>query len=420
MKVAVVGGGVVGLCVAEALATRGGDVVVLEAGTLGAVGSAGSGGWVTPGLSHPLPAPGTINQALRWMVNPRSPFLVRPVLRGDFARWLFDFWRSTSPRRYSAGMAALVALSQRVIADFDALAERASFEMHGKGLLVVGSERAVVSELEVLSDQQRLGYPGRFKVLDRDEALRREQALADGIGGAIDVMDERHVRPESLTGGLVERLRSQGVELRAQSAVRSLIRRKAGWELECDGENIGAEAVVVTSGVRSAGLLAPLGVFLPLEGAKGYSITMEDPAVKLQGPILLLDSKVAVSPFDRALRLAGTLELGTSGQDLNRLRVGAIRSAGESALQGWDGNAQWHTWSGFRPLLPDGLPVIGPVPGLRGLHVATGHAMLGVTLAPTTAALLAPVVLEGTPSLELASFSIARFNNRGGRVTKTQ
>ena len=420
MRVAVIGGGVVGLCVAEALSLRGADVVLLEAGALGAAASAGNGGWVTPGICTPLPAPGTMPQAIRWMLNPRSPLLVRPTPRGSFVRWLFDFARNTGARRYSAGLAAMAALSRRTIADFDALAERASFEMHEQGLLFVGrGEGAIASQLELFREQQRLGYPGRVEVLDRAAALVREPALSADVAGAIDAVDERHVRPESLTGGVAAELRRRGAELREQAPVRAIRRRGAGWSLACDGGSELADAVVVAAGVASAGLLSPHGVNLPLEGAKGYSLTMEDPPLDLRGPIYLLESKVGVSPFERALRLAGTLELGSRGLGLNRGRIASIRGAGERALRGWNGAAEWRTWAGFRPLLPDGLPAIGPVPGQPGLHVATGHAMLGVTLAPTTAALLAPVVLDGTPSLELAPVSIARFDNRGGGAIAT-
>jgi D-amino-acid dehydrogenase len=161
-------------------------------------------------------------------------------------------------------------------------------------------------------------------------------------------------------------------------------------------------------------LLRPLGVRLPMEGAKGYSLTQDSPAVRLRRPVYLLDSKVAVSPFDDALRLAGTLELGTSGLGVDRRRVAGIEAAARCSFSGWSEAGEWTTWAGLRPLLPDGLPALGPVPGHPDLHLATGHSMLGVTLAPTTAAVLAPVILDGSPSPELAPFSIARFAKRGG------
>src|SRR3954451_5748432 len=118
--VAVIGGGVIGLCVAEQLKRRGAEVTVIEADRCGALASAGNGGWVTPGLCVPLSAPGTIGQALRWMLRPDSPLLVRPSLSPEFVRWSLAFARSTSERRYRAGLAALISLGERTLEAFDA------------------------------------------------------------------------------------------------------------------------------------------------------------------------------------------------------------------------------------------------------------------------------------------------------------
>ena len=412
MDVAVVGAGVIGLCVAEALSRRGADVVVLEAATCGAAASAGNAGWITPGLSAPLPAPGTMAQALRWMPNPGSPLLVRPVPRWSFVRWSYDFWRATLPQRYGAGMAALVALSDRTLGDFDALAQRGvGFEMHADGMLFVArSERALEEEERALRAQQALGYAGELRVVDRLAALELEPALADGVRGGILAAGERHVRPETLTHGLAEHLRAGGTEIRERTAVRRVVRRPGGWTVDCEGATVHAERVVLAGGASTARLLSPLGVRLPLEGAKGYSITQEPPSIRVRRPLYLLESKVGVSPFEGALRLAGTLELGATDLRLSARRVGSIARAGREYLRGWTPGGTQRAWAGIRPLLPDGLPAIGPVPGQAGLHVATGHGMLGVTLAPATAEVLAPAVLYGRPSLELAPFSLARFS----------
>jgi D-amino-acid dehydrogenase len=414
MDVAVIGGGVVGLATAEALARRGAGVVVLECGDWGAGASAGNAGWISPGISNPLPSPGTMLQALRWMPDPHSPLLVRPAARASFLRWSWAFWRATRPARYSAGMAALVALCSRAVPDYEALLARGvALELHDAGLLFVARERRTLeAELAVLRDVQALGYAGELRVLDRDATLAHEPGLANGVAGAIHSLGERHVRPESVTRGLVAHLRERGVELRDATAVRELTREQRGWVLRSDSGDVRAERVVVAAGVGTGQLLAPLGVRLPMEGAKGYSITLDEPALRLRGPIYLLEDKLGVSPFDGALRLAGTLELGARDLRLDRARLAAIERAGRRALHPWEPHRGRHDWAGMRPLTPDGLPVLGPVPGRPGLHVATGHSMLGVTLAATTGELLAPVVLDGGPSLALAPFSVARFGNR--------
>ncbi|WP_022929334.1 NAD(P)/FAD-dependent oxidoreductase [Patulibacter americanus] len=415
MDVAVVGGGVVGLSVAEALARRGAEVVVLDAGAFGAGASAGNAGWVTPALTAPVPAPGTMRQAARWALDPASPLLVRPSLRPDFLRWSLRFWRSTSDAGYAAGMTALTALATRILDDYDRLEDLGvAFEHHRDGLLCVGrSAHAVAEELATLRETAGCGYAGAIEPLSRDEVLAQEPALqASAVAGGIRLPAERHVRPESLVRGLAAHLRGRGVALHEGARVDRLEAVRGRWRVHLPGAGpLDVDNVVVATGWESAALLAPHGVRLPMQGGKGYSVTVPAPSLVPRSPIYLLEDKVAVSPYEGGLRLAGTMELGSRSSDLNDRRVGAIEAAGERALGDWSA-AGAQRWAGFRPMLPDGLPAIGPVPGRPGLHVATGHAMLGVTLGPTTGEVLAPTVLDGRPSLELAPFSPARFGNR--------
>jgi D-amino-acid dehydrogenase len=415
MDVVIIGGGVIGLSVAESLARRGAAPVVLESGGWGEGASAGNAGWISPGLSNPVPAPGVMAQALRWMPNPRSPLLVRPAPRLDFVRWSWDFWRSTRPDRYRAGMAALTTTGARVLADYDRLRDAGvQMEIHSAGLLFLGrTEAGVRHEVEVLRDAQALGYTGEIRQMDRAETLAHEPALSgERLAGSVLALDERHVRPESVVRGLVDHLLDGRADLRSGARVVTIAPETGRWRVELsDGQTLRPDSVVVAAGWQSAELLEPLGVRVPLEGGKGYSVTVPELEVQPKGAMYLLEDRVAVTPFDGALRLAGTMELGTTDPGVSAQRVAAIVAAGRRALRGWD-DAGAQSWAGFRPMLPDGLPALGPVPGHPGLHIATGHAMLGVTLGPTTGELVAPAVLDGRPTAELAPFSLARFGNR--------
>jgi D-amino-acid dehydrogenase len=409
--VAVIGGGVVGLCCARELRRRGLDVVVVERDRCGEAASLGNAGWVTPALSAPIPAPGVMGHALRWMLSRDSPLLVRPRLDPAFLRWSWHFWRSQAAARHRTGARALVALNARTLELFDELRDDGvRFEMGEQGLLFLARTEEGLAEYErSLTLLASLGYRGGVRRLAPPELREHEPSVGVAAVGGLMADAERHVRPESLCAGLLERLRHDGVEILEGSEVGSLGRHAGGWRLGAGSEELVVDRVVVAAGAWTSRVLAALRIRLPLEAAKGYSVTMAVGGPRLRGPVYLVESKVAVTPFSADVRVAGTLELAGLDLTIDRRRLEAVARAPGEYLTGWRPGPRRLEWSGLRPLAPDGLPYIGAVPGQDGLFVATGHGMLGVTLAPATAAALAPVVAGAGDGRDLAPFRVGRF-----------
>jgi D-amino-acid dehydrogenase len=411
VKVVVVGGGVIGLCCAYALRRAGAeDVTVIDRGRFGQGASLGNAGWVTQSLSAPIPGPGVMAQALRWMGKPDSPLLLKPRVRRSFLLWCWSFWRSCSPERYRAGLRATLALNARTPDLFDELqAEGVEFEMHSTGLLLAAlSEYALRDYRTMAQELEAAGYRGELNVLGPDVLRDFEPALAEAVVGGLYAPSDRFVRPESLIDGLVDHLRQAGVEMIAQTEVQSLVPRRAGssgWRVVTSVGEMHADRVIVASGVWSAALLAKLGVRIRLEAAKGYSVTASGSGTRPQHPLYLTEAKVACSPFAGGVRLAGTLELGGLDTSLNRRRLDAVVRAASVYLHDWTPEGLQLEWAGLRPLTPDGLPLIGAVQRLANLYLATGHGMLGVTLAPATGEALATLVLEDKLVPELVPFA---------------
>lgn len=410
MRVAVVGGGIVGLACAWYLRRAGADVVVFERDRCGEAASLGNAGWITPAFSNPIPAPGVTIQALRWAFGRNSPFTLRPRLDLELAVWCWRFWRSCSRDRYLAGTRALLSLNTRTLELYDELAgSGVAFEMHRDGLLFLfRTERALAAEAAVLDELRREGYPGAVSRISLSEAQALDPAVGEQIVGAIHVPAERHVRPESLTRSLAVALIAAAATVREHAPVSSLARNGAGWLLRTGDEQVEVESVVVAAGAWTGRLLGPLGVRIRQEAAKGYSITAAGEGTRPRHALYLSEAKVGCSPFDGGVRLAGTLELAGLDLSLNRRRVQAVARTAGDYLADWRPGHPDLEWAGLRPLPPDGLPLIGRVPGQPGLYVATGHGMLGMTLAPATGAALAPLVLEGRLARELEPFRIDR------------
>lgn len=412
--VAVVGGGVIGLCSALDLARRGADVVLLERSTCGAGASLRNGGWVTTSLSTPLPEPGAATHALLAMAQPRSPFMLKPRLDPALAAWLWRFWRSSSSGRWRRGLGQLAALNARTFDLFDDLREHGvEFEMHSTGLILVARSAKGLDHVRALfTALTEVGYRGAVREYDGAELRAREPALAADVHGGIHALEERHVRPESLVQGLREAAKKAGVELVEESEVTGVARTNGRWTVSTpDGEHA-SRRVVVAAGSRSGELLKGLGINLRLEGAKGYSITARGTGQAPRHSLYLTEAKVGFTPFAGESRLAGTLELGSLDLKLRRRRLDAIVASAKLYLRDWSPSAPKVEWAGVRPLAPDGLPIIGALPGQDGLFVATGHGMFGVTLAPGTASALTPLVLEDRLLPELEPFRPGRFGRR--------
>lgn len=413
-QVAVVGAGVVGLACAWELRRRGADVVVLERAGVGGGVSRGNTGWVSPSLTYPLPAPGMVREGLRQLLTGGEAFVLRPSLDPAFVRWLWSFRRNCTSARFDTGIRALLALNRRTLQLFDAYRDAGvAFEMHTAGLVVAARTPGGLDLYRRTFQRLReLGYEGgSIDELDAAALAALEPALDRArVGAGLHARVDRFVRPEQLTAGLAERLRADGVEIHEGCELRTLARSDGGWALETTSGPVAAQRLVVAAGLPTAPLLRRLGVRVPLMGARGYSVTVAGRGTPPRHALYLAEAKLGLSPFDDGVRVAGGFELGASNDDVSPAAGKRLLAAARPYLAGWqpDPDGPVEAWAGLRPATPDGLPLIGALPGLDDIYLATGHGMLGVTLAPATADLLAPLVLEGHAAPELTPFDPAR------------
>jgi D-amino-acid dehydrogenase len=411
----VAGGGVVGLCIARELVLGGMEVTVVEAGRCGSGASHGNAGWVTPSLSAPLAAPGALRSALAWMLRPGSPFRLRPRADlGDLA-WYWDFQRNCSPSRFRAGLAAVLALNASTFADYDRLqADGVVFEMHETGLVFAARTRHGLDHSRQLRSQLiGAGCAGIGDLLDGDSVRALEPALARTVCGGFVAGHERHVRPDTLVHGLVAWLRDAGVRILEHSAItRVELLAPDSWRVRtADGASPSAQRLVVAAGPATLSIVAGhVDRRLRLLPAKGYSVTARGSGIAPRHATYLLEARVGCSPFEDGIRLAGTLELGVRDTIPGPRRVAVVARAAEQYFDSWRPDRGRVDWAGLRTLASDTLPLIGGVPGRPGLYIATGHGLLGVTLAPATAARLAALVIDGRAAPELRPFALDRWS----------
>jgi D-amino-acid dehydrogenase len=413
-KVVVIGAGAIGLASAYELRRRGAEVSVIDMGQPGEGSSAGNAGWIVPVVSTPLPSPGLVSTSLRWMLKPDSPLYIKPRVNLSFSRWLWSFWRNCRPAAYQAGLEALGNLNRRTMPLFDELESNGvRFEMHHAGLLFVGLNRDKVEHAHAdIRQLTRFGY-STPALLNAREVHDLEPGLSGDVAGGFLIDQERHIRPETLTTGLVEWLTEHGVEIHSDCEVVGLERRNGtitGVTTRDGTES--ADMVLLAAGAWTGPLAKRLGYRIPIEAGKGYSITWENPEYQLEHPLDLIDARAAITPFDGALRVAGTMEMSGLNTRLEPVRVDAIRRAGERYLGPWSRGTRERIWVGMRPLTPDGLPVIGRIPPTENLYVNGGHQMLGITLAPASGEAIAMMMCDEPTNIDMSPFDPARFVRR--------
>jgi len=385
----------------------GAEVVVLDRGEIGAGASLGNTGWVCPSLTHPLPGPGTVGEGVRAAFHLTGPLAIRPSLDPGYLRWLWHFRSNCTRERWQEGVRALARLNERTIELLDDyIAAGVAFESYGAGLLLAARTDGKLASYRELFEELRSLGAAAFRELGPAETRDAEPSLGDDLAGALLTEVDRWVRPESLTAGLAAWLRNGGAEVREHAEVRSV----AGTRVETSTASLACDRVVVAAGIASSPFLSSLGVRVALAPARGYSVLYTGSVPKPRYAIYLADALLGLSSYHAGLRIAGVFELGHRALEIDERRLRTMLESADPFFAEWRPSEEppESRWVGLRPLTSDGLPLIGSTPRDPNVFVATGHGMLGVTLAPATAALLAPLVLEGRADETLAPFSPAR------------
>jgi len=433
--VAIVGGGAVGVATAHALAASGARVVLLERDRLGRGCSYGNAGLVVPGHSLPLATPRALRQGLRWLLTGSGPFTVNfradPALWGWLMRYLLAC-RTAVMRRTILALNSLAAAS---LDRYRALAEQLSpFGFERRGWLYVYTDPDSLAAALAEASELRIAESS-WEAVNADEAQRLCPQLSERVIGGVLYPDEAHLQPYAAVSSLAERARSLGAALREGTTVHGLrIEADRLAAVQVEGEELAVGWCVLATGAESPGmldrfgratgssLLRRIGRRLPVQPARGHSLTWERPAGAPELPLMFGEAHVIATPMGGNLRMTTGLDLVGFRPGLDPGRLASIRAAAAAYLPGLALPGEPEAWYGFRPLTPDSRPIIGPLRRIPNLILATGHGQLGITLAPITGELVAGMVggresassavasgIGLRPALDAAPFSPARF-----------
>jgi len=412
-SIGIIGGGIIGLSCAYYLTKAGHRVTVMDMGSFDEGCSLGNAGMIVPSHFVPLAAPGMISKGIRWMFNSESPFYVKPRLNYDLLRWGYLFYKSATQEKMKSSIPALKALSLLSKALYREWSKELPFDFgfQERGLMMLyQTENVEKEEAETVHLAHR--YNIEANVLNPDEIQALEPYIKVRARGAVYFPGDAHLIPQTLVSGLIKYLMQEGAQFLSHTNISDF--QRSGRNIESiitSKGNFSFDEVILATGSWSGEVGRQLDLDLPMQAGKGYSFTIDHVEKNIRIPSIFLEARVAVTPLGNSLRFGGTMEIAGINHSINMNRVkGIVESIPsyypEMKISLPSKDSVWH---GLRPCSPDGLPYIGKVPHLENCIVATGHAMMGLSLGPATGKVVAELIDKQSVRVNTEQFDPLRF-----------
>lgn len=405
----IIGGGIIGLCSAYYLLKEGYEVTIIDKSTITSGASFVNAGYVTPSHIIPLAAPGMISKGIKYMFDSSSPFYMKPRLDKEFLKWAWLFKKACTLQNVEKSSQAILdinLLSQQLFKEIYESGD-VDFHMEHKGLLMAFQKEASKKhEQEVVDRASAMGL--KISLVSKDDLAKLEPNLI--AEGAFHYHSDSHTTPQLFMKSMQQFLQKKGVRFKTNEEVLSIDPIQERIEVKTTQNSYATDEVVIATGAWSEKLAKQLGVYLPIQGGKGYSINTENPTA-ISHPTVLVEANVAVTPMQGFTRFAGTMELAGLTENIRKKRVEAIANAASkfyknvSLSEEEKENAAY----GFRPVSPDGLPFIGKLGPYKNITIATGHAMMGWSLGPGTGKLISQLIANKKTSMSIDRFLPSRF-----------
>jgi len=404
-NIVIIGGGIIGLTSAWYCTQRGHQVTVIDRNPKQRDGcSFGNAGMIVPSHFTPLAAPGMIKLGLKWMWNPESPFYIRPRASWDLMAWLWRFRNACNSSHVQRSAPVLRDLHIASRACFEQLTSDFSddFSLSPNGLLMLcQSEQAHHEEAETAELANSLDVEAH--VLDARATAEQDPSIEMNVTGSVYYPRDCHLSPQQLMNCLQSELAAKGCQfLWDTDCDKFHLQGRRVSAVETSEGSIDADEFIICGGVWSSELGRQLQLNLPMQAGKGYSVTLEQPCQQPTICSILTEARVAVTPMGSSLRFGGTMELSGLNQSISQPRVrGIIRSIPEyfPKFSATDFE-NCKPWTGLRPCSPDGLPYIGRSHKWENVIVSTGHAMMGISLAPISGRCVAEIADEEQPDIK--------------------
>lgn len=411
-RLVVIGGGVVGAASAYYAAKAGWQVTVIDQGRFGGGCSHGNCGYVCPSHVLPLAAPGAIWPAVKALLQKNSAFKIRMRFDPALWSWLARFalhCNHTDMLATGRALQSILNASRELYCEL-MKSELADCEWEERGLLFVFQSRPAFEHYAHTDELLRKEFGLAAVAYDGRQLVELEPALKPGLAGAWHYEADAHLRPDRLMAAWRRSIESSGGRIHEQTQFREFIR--SGSQVTGVRTSQGpleADAVVVATGAWTPLLHKQLGCCVPIQPGKGYSITMPRPRICPKIPMIFEEHRVAITPMESSYRIGSTMEFAGYDSTLQAARLALLKNGADLYLHEPFGERVLEQWAGWRPMIYDGKPVIGPTPGLDNVFLAAGHGMLGISLATSTGKLVTELMSGQMPHIDPRPFRVDRF-----------
>jgi len=413
-NVVVIGGGIIGLSSAFYLQRSGHSVSVIDKGDFSDNCSYGNAGYICPSHFIPLATPGIVWKGLKWMLNSRSPFYVRPSLNSDLVDWGIKFIKSATNKKVEAAaipLTEIAKLSQHEYKSWTSL-PGFDFSYEQKGLFEIFQTHSFAAHAaETVTKAKKLGLD--VALLSYDELQRMEPQTKINALGAIFFKSDAHLYPNKLMKDLLTHLRTNGVQLISNAEVKGFEKGgKSVTKVITSKNAYDAEVIIIAAGAWSRDVAAMVNAKIPMMPGRGYSLTLENSGYQLNHPSILVEGRVAVTPMDKnKIRFGGTMEVVPVSAAPRYHRVEGILNSVKKFFPEFNVPmpSTDKLWFGYRPCSADGLPYIGRIKSYDNVIVASGHSMLGLSLGAGTGKLVSEMINETPASINISPFAVERF-----------
>jgi len=411
-EVLIIGGGIIGLASAYYLAKAGKRVRLVEQDSIGAGASHGNCGLIFTSHLIPLCAPGTIRQELKRMFRRTSPLYVSLAPDIKRIKWFLNFAKKCKSEHMAHAMRAREKILQSSKSLFETLfrEEQLECDWEERGVLLVFKTRSAMQKY-VQTNNHLKPFDLDAVALTGDELFSLEPALQKNVCGAWFHKTDSHLRPDKLMQTWKHLLQKMGAAIEENCRLEALVSEQNRiFKAQTTRGDYTADEYVLTAGAWTPQITQHLGLNIPIQPGKGYSITMERPAVCPKIPCYFYEKSVVATPWKSGFRLGGTMEFSGFNSDILAGRIQNLISAAKEYLNEPAGQPIIEEWVGMRPMVYDDLPIIGRSPNQRNLVIATGHGMSGISMATGTGKLVSEIISGCEPHIDPTAFDVNRFD----------